>query len=310
MVMNIPADEITAPISLHLKELRASLIKIILVVAAGFGLSLCFYHDIFAFISQPLHSIPSATFSDGLQRQEIRLERFVNRGVEPILFVLPPNTRLVSSIHNNDITPNGYRLLPGDFLDIETLKPVRELTIFSPTEGILSIFRVCFWVALVLTSPLWMYFCMQFIIPALHRKEKRLLIPFLALSALFCAAGIVFSYFVTLPLSNALLWSINADLGSNLWSLANYFDYTFFLLLANALAFEISLILFFLVHLGVISSAQMSSHRRHAIVAALILAAVLTPPDIPSQLMLAVPIIGLYELAILYAWVREGIARN
>ena len=285
---------IEAPLSEHLDALRRLLIRSLLVITTGFALTFCFYQQIFSVITWPLQSTLSDTTQTGLTRSEVKIHRIQNTSSADILYSLP------SSAHSQKI------LIPaGSYIDAEVPTPLGRLAIFSPVEGITTALKISFWAALTLTAPLWLYFFLDFAAPALHGEEKRLLFPFICLSVAFLIAGLTFAHFVTLPLSNAFLWAFNADLGNNLWSLANYLDFSLFLLLANALAFEIALILFFLVHLEVITPAYMSEHRRHAVVLALILAALLTPPDIPSQLMLATPLLVLYELAIFYGRIKQ-----
>ena len=176
--------------------------------------------------------------------------------------------------------------------------------IYSPLDGMTTSFKICFWISLVGTAPFWLYTFLQFVIPALRIEERRLLAPFLALSTAFLTGGAVFAFLITIPFSNSFLWSFNAELGNNLWSLSAYLDYTLFLLLANALAFQLALVLFFLVHLRIITAEWMIINRRYSIIGILILAALLTPPDVLSQLMLAIPMMGLYEVAILYSKYR------
>ena len=101
------------------------------------------------------------------------------------------------------------------------------------------------------------------------------------------------------------LFNFNDQLGINRWSLAFYMDYTTLLLLSNALAFEIFAIILLLVHYRLLKAYQMKSKRRHVIVAAFILGAILTPPDIISQLLLALPLILLYEMTIIYSYLRD-----
>ncbi len=87
--------------------------------------------------------------------------------------------------------------------------------------------------------------------------------------------------------------------------MAHYLDYTLVLFLGHAIAFEISLLLLFMVHFGVLSLELLISKRRYMIVGAFIVGAVLTPPDVPTQLMLAIPLIGIYEIAIIYGKIRR-----
>lgn len=300
--MNIPVEELAEPFWNHVEALRSVLIRSLSVFAVGFVLALSFHQEILSLITSPLQQTQMAAASSSLQKQKLNLERIYNSGSETVKFTVPQHAHVVNGSKGINVISNGIiSIAPGEHLDLETIESSIKLVIFGPVEGMVTAFKVCFWVSLVATAPFWLYFVLQFIVPAMKSHERRLLGPFLSLSAVFFVGGILFAYFVTLPLANAFLWAFNAEMGNNLWSLANYLDYTLFLLLANAFAFEVSLFLFFLVHLGVISVEWMTSHRRHMIITALVAAALLTPPDVPSQLMLAIPLIGLYEAAFLYA---------
>lgn len=294
--MKNPTDEIEFPLSDHLEDLRSVVIKVLCVIFIGFLGSLYFHHEVFSIITAPLKSI-TPTIGSSVQKELLTVERHLNTSDKPISVLLKPGTRAmgVASAPSDSIT-----IPAGGYVDIEKVSP-NQLVIFSPVEGMITTLKVCFWVSLVGTAPIWLYFFLQFAIPGLHPTERKLLFPFLFLSTLFITAGLAFAFYLTLPLANTFLWTFNSEIGQNLWSLTSYLDYTLFLLLANALAFEISLILFFLVQLGIVTHDHLTTHRRHAIVAALILAALLTPPDVPSQVMLAVPLILLYECAILFA---------
>lgn len=203
------------------------------------------------------------------------------------------------------ISPNTYMLPAGSSLEISFTAKSHPLALLSPLEGMQTTFKICFWIGLAATSPLWLWFVGQFIYPALHAGERKLLLPFLLLSLLFLGIGALFAYFVTIPLTNQMLSAFNAEIGINLWSFSHYIDYTFLLLLANGLAFEIALVLFFSVHIGLLSADFMKSKRRHMIFTAFIIGALLTPPDVFTQFMLAIPLMGFYELSLLYARFRE-----
>jgi sec-independent protein translocase protein TatC len=124
-------------------------------------------------------------------------------------------------------------------------------------------------------------------------------------SLVFISLGCLFAYTITLPIANQYLQSFNATIGMNLWSLGNYLDYTLFLLMANGIAFEFGALGIFAVHLQYLSAETLIQNRRFAILGAFILAALLTPPDILTQFMLAIPLISLYEALILYAKMKR-----
>jgi sec-independent protein translocase protein TatC len=117
----------------------------------------------------------------------------------------------------------------------------------------------------------------------------------------FLLFGLLFAYYVTIPLANQFLYAFNLSIGENLWSASLYLDYTVVLLLANALAFELCAVLLLCVHYGVISSRWLQAKRRYIYVAIFVVAAVLTPPDVLTQLLLAIPLVIFYEMIVVYA---------
>jgi sec-independent protein translocase protein TatC len=183
-----------------------------------------------------------------------------------------------------------------------------ELVILGPAEGFATMLKLSFWGGVVLTAPFWLYSVIQFVKPALQHREKEGLIPFIFLSALFATTGTLFAWSITIPIANEALQTFNAQLGQNMWSLHYYFDYTLTLLLAHAFAFELAAVILFLLHHGFISSKALINSRAYALLTIFILAAILTPPDIITQLMLALPMAALYELMIFYGKIREKIA--
>lgn len=201
-----------------------------------------------------------------------------------------------------------YKEILG-FLISPSMHTQKGLVVLGPLDGFLTALKTSFWVGLVATSPIWTLFILGFIVPALQPKEKRWVIPFIIFSLLFLTMGILFSYYLTIPLANQFLSSFNEEIGINMWTLSSYLDYTLILLLTNALAFELSVILLFLVHYGAISAERLIGLRRYAIVSIFIIAAILTPPDIFTQFMLAIPLMILYEFAILYAKFSSKIAK-
>lgn len=290
----------------HITELRNTLINVILVIALGMGLSLFFYKELFTLLTTPLQKV----HEQGLQEQKIQQKRISNPGLEDKIYQTSSDLDRITFLSPGakETAPGHYLIPARGFLEMShSMNHKETLVILGPIDGMLTSLKISFWVGLVGTSPLWMFFLLKFLTPALHQHEKRLLIPFLILSMLFLITGVLFAFFVTIPLANEYLQLFNESIGINLWTLSSYLDYTIGLLLASALAFEIAVILLFLVHFGILNADLMINKRRHAIVAAFVLGAILTPPDVLTQLLLAIPLIGLYEVAIFYAKYRRAL---
>lgn len=249
------------------------------------ALVLCFYRPIFDTLIEPL-------YSSSLSIEEITHSQVSNRGKTPLDYYNPTTHQFVT-------------IDPGESISIQQARPAK-LAVFSPVEGIMTVLKLSFWVGMFGSSPIWLYWVYCFVAPALHPRERKVFIPFAALSLIFSSLGIGFSYYVTIPMANVYLNAFNAEIAQNFWGLSQYLNYTLVLLLANALAFEMSVILFFLVHFGKISDGAMRKYRPFAIIGIFTMSAILTPPDVFTQAMLALPLLGFYELGIIYAGLKKA----
>ncbi len=182
---------------------------------------------------------------------------------------------------------------------------IDHLYLFSPIEGFVTVLKTSFWTGLLASSPIWTYLLLQFTLPALLGREKKLILPFLGLSLLFISCGILFAYTITLPLVTQFFQKFNQGIGENLWGLGQTLNFALMLVLGHGLVFELYVGLLFLIHFGFLTSEQLRRSRRAVIVVILFLAAILTPPDILSQLLLAGPMLLLYETSVLYARFRS-----
>lgn len=287
----------------HLEEFRKTILLCIAVVVCGSVLSFVFYDSVLEICARPLLSATQLSGSPQLRKTSWKRESLHNPTQHTANVAIPPG----AIIRGGEQAYGGqsYHLQPGATVIYDLPRPDMELAVFGPTEGMMVALRVSLWVGLVLTSPMCLFLLLRFVSPGLHGNERRLIFPFIGLSCLFIALGITFAYTATLPLANRFLFAFNSQLGHNLWSLGNYMSFTLFLLLAHGLAFELVVVLLFLIHLSVISAQSLRDKRRHAIVGICVLSALLTPPDVVTQLLLAAPMIALYELTIVYARVRE-----
>ena len=274
----------------HIEELRQTLLRIIAVILLGFALCFTFYKPL-------LHLL---TRSPPLQSLEIKQKKLLNTQSETTYTLAPHEQLLNKSPNAIELKPNTYLLPKGESLLLSYTEKT-TLKMFSPLEGMVATLKVTLWIAISLTSPIWLYLILAFIAPALKKETSRLLLPFWALTTALFFSGILFAWFLTLPFANHFLSSFNSEIGENLWGFSLYLDYTITLLLATGVAFESAAILLFLVYFGKITSNQLRSKRRHAIVAIFIISAILTPPDVFTQVMLAIPLMGLYEAVIFFA---------
>ncbi|MDG5488129.1 twin-arginine translocase subunit TatC [Sphingomonas sp. FW199] len=177
-------------------------------------------------------------------------------------------------------------------------------------EAFLVKVKVAFFAALMLSFPVIANQLWQFVAPGLYRREKKALLPFLLATPVLFTMGACLAYFIAIPVALTFLLGMEGDLGGGvtqeaLPSVGNYLDFVMQFLFAFGLAFLLPVLLMLLEAAGLITRAQLKSARRYAIVGAFAISAVLTPPDVGSQLLLAVPLVILYELAIIGIWFTE-----
>jgi sec-independent protein translocase protein TatC len=169
--------------------------------------------------------------------------------------------------------------------------------------------KVAFFAAMMLAFPVIANQLWQFVAPGLYRNEKRALFPFLLATPVLFISGAALAYFVTIPVALHFLLGYQGNLGGvqqeALPSVENYLSFVMQFLFAFGLAFLLPVLLMLLELAGIVTRAQLIGARRYAIVGAFAIAAVATPPDIGSQILLAVPLILLYELALIAIWFTE-----
>ena len=175
------------------------------------------------------------------------------------------------------------------------------------TGGFSQIMSIGMWGGTALAFPAIMYFVLRFVFPALTKREKAAILFFLIAGAVFFGIGVVFAYGQLAPNVVRFFDIVNRWVGLSVTEVQveNYVPLILKLVLAFGLVFQVPLLLFVLGWLGVISSDSLRRWRRFAIVLAFFLGMVLTPPDPMSQILMAVPLVLLYELSIWGVWFKE-----
>lgn len=174
-----------------------------------------------------------------------------------------------------------------------------ELITTSPVEGFLQVVKVVFASGVLISLPLLIFFIAQFIVPGLKPKERKILITGGFFGALLFAGGVALCYFISLPVAVNIMFYFNDYLGTIAnWKIEKYLGFVMHLLIGFGLAFEMPLILVLLGRLGLVTPKQLREHRRHVFLGILLLAMLLTPPDIITQLQMSIPLYLLYECCI------------
>jgi len=158
--------------------------------------------------------------------------------------------------------------------------------------------KVALVAGIILAIPIIFYQLWMFLAPALYQKEKKYIIPFVLFSSILFVAGSLFGYLVVFPYGFKFFVSFATEDIQALPSVKQYFSFAIRLLLAFGLVFEMPIVVLFLTKIGLITPDSMKKFRKFAILCSFILSAILTPPDVATQLMMALPIIILYEISI------------
>ena len=174
-----------------------------------------------------------------------------------------------------------------------------SLIFISVAEAFFTYMKVAFIAGIIVTSPFILYQIWAFVAPGLYQKEKRYVIPFVLGGSLFFALGVLFGYYVAIPIGFRFLLGFATDLIKPMPSMKEYLSFSIKFLLAFGLVFEFPVVLVLLAKIGVVDAKMLARQRKYAILLIFIFAAVMTPPDIISQVLMAIPLMGLYELSIL-----------
>jgi len=230
-------DDDTTLIS-HLVELRARLIRILLILFLGFLPCAFFARELYSFLAFPL------------------LEKL----------------------------PQG-----GQMIATEVVTPF-----FIPM-------KVALMVAFLVTLPHTLYQVWAFVAPGLYSHEKRLFLPLVFISSLLFFAGMAFAYFVVLPLVFEFIVYFAPEGVAVMTDISEYLNFVLTMFLAFGITFEVPVFVLILIRTGLVSIEKMKSIRRFVLVGAFIIGAIFTPPDVMSQILLAIPLYLLYELGIILA---------
>ncbi len=177
-----------------------------------------------------------------------------------------------------------------------------KMAFTSLTAPFMLYIKVSVLTAIFLTSPFIFLQIWYFIAPGLYQKEKKYVFPFVVFTTVFFLAGAAFGYFVMFPWACRFFLNLGSDFTPVL-TVDTYFGFSLKLLLGIALVFELPTLVFFLSKLGIVTSRWMIRNFKYAVLAVFVIAAVITPtPDMVTQSILAVPMLALYGLGILIAF--------
>ena len=179
-------------------------------------------------------------------------------------------------------------------------KPYGQRLVFiSPTEAFLVTLKVSFFAGVILAIPLIFHEIWAFAAPGLKNSEKNFAWYFMVYGTGCFVLGVLFCYFVALPFSMSFLLSYQTDLLMPMISVNHYVSFAFVFLFAFGIIFNLPLVILLLTRIGVVTPDTLRRNRKYALLITFVVGAVLTPPDVFSQTLMALPLIALYEISII-----------
>jgi sec-independent protein translocase protein TatC len=169
------------------------------------------------------------------------------------------------------------------------------------TEAFLTYFKVSIVAALFLAAPVILFEVWKFVAPGLYEKEKRFMYPFISFGSILFLIGGGFCYYLVLPYIYGFFVSYASDFVIPMPALKDYMNLTLKMIIIFGLIFQLPLLAYYLARAGIINHRLLASKRRYAILGIFVLSAIITPPEISSQLLMVIPMLGLYEVSIVVA---------
>jgi len=184
---------------------------------------------------------------------------------------------------------------------ISVMDPGDKLVFTGLPEAFFTYLKVSFLFGLLLAAPVILYQFWMFVAPGLYKNERHLLLPIVFLSSFFFVGGALFGYFIVFPFGFKFFLGFATETIKPLPSMREYLSFSSKLLLAFGLVFEMPLVIMFLSRMGLVTVDFLKKNRKYAILLFFVVAAILTPPDVVTQIMMALPLMLLYEISILGA---------
>jgi sec-independent protein translocase protein TatC len=194
------------------------------------------------------------------------------------------------------------RLFQLLIIPLRNAMPEGDQLIFTNLpEMFLTYLKVAFIAGVLVAAPIIFYELWMFVAPGLYQNEKRYAIPFIVSSTILFIGGSLFGYFVVFPFGFKFFLGFSNEFVKALPSVKQYFSFSIKLLFAFGIIFELPVLVFFLTKMGLLTPEFLKRNRKYAILLTFVIAAILTPPDVITQFMMAAPLLILYEIGIFVA---------
>ncbi len=273
-------DDSEMPFLEHLEEFRKTAIRSVVALVAGVLVCLPFADHLIAVLRAPA-------------------EPYIEKSAEEVMRSSTLQLRIpVAALAQEE----DYYIVDAEVAVPESKRPpqgVIRLQFSEPAAALKMWMTVSFFGGLLLSLPVLVFIIGSFVMPGVRNIERKVLRRISIFSGGLFMAGIAMGYKITLPLALGLMLRIGGKLGGeSIWFYNKYIAFSLQLLLGFGIAFQLPVVILILGKMGLVNSTQLREKRRHVIVGLLILAMTLTPPDIMTQLLMAAPLILLYEFCI------------
>lgn len=195
----------------------------------------------------------------------------------------------------------GFLIARPIIIYLQHTEEARSLTLnsFNLTDPLMVYMKFAFIIGLVLTSPIILFQLWAFVSPALYEKERRVTLSYIPISILLFLLGLAFSYFILFPFVVEFMWRISENLDVNqVIGINEYFSFLLQLTIPFGILFQLPVVIMFLTRLGIVTPMFLSKVRKYAYFILLVIAALITPPELTSHLMVSIPLFILYEISI------------
>jgi len=285
-------DDSEMPFLEHLEEFRKMAIRSVIVLMAAVLLCLPFADHLIAVLRAPAEPYIEKPAEEVLRDSTMQLRIPADSLAETAL-VQPKDGEAYYKAEAQIATPRTGKQRKG----------VIRLQFSEPAAAIKMWLTVSFFGGLLLSLPALMFIIGSFVMPGVRDVERKVLVRISAFSGGLFLAGIALGYKITLPLALDLMLRIGGKLGGeSIWFYSKYIAFAIQLLLGFGIAFQLPVVILILGKMGLVNSRQLREKRRHVVVGLLILAMILTPPDVMTQLLMAAPLILLYEFCIWFLY--------
>lgn len=283
-------DDSEMPFLEHLEEFRKTIIRVIISLLLGMIICLPFADHLVAILRAPAEPYIEKSVSEQLDRSAIHLRIRADSLLDDALVLGDDGSNYYYNVEADVVMPEKKT---------QQKRGVIRLQFSEPAAAIKMWLTVSFFGGLLLSLPFVVFFIGVFVMPGVREVERKMMNRIAFFSGGLFLVGIAMGYEVTLPLALGLMLKIGGQLGGeSIWFYNKYIGFALQLLLGFGIAFQLPVVILILGKMGLVNSTQLREKRRHVIVGLLVLAMVLTPPDVMTQLLMAAPLILLYEFCV------------